>query len=93
MALTHTDVRVMGYEDPAVEGESVTFTCFSGSVLNGPRSSMCMGNGEWEPDPGEVNCTGVTITTGTPTVLCMPLKFIIAIDLAVYIHNYLSDHS
>ena len=73
MALTHTDVRVMDYEDPAVEGESITFTCFPSLVLNGPNSSTCMENGEWEPDPREVNCTGVhvPITTGTPKILRM----------------------
>ena len=58
MALTNNDVQVMGYEDPALEGESIAFTCLFGLELSGSSSSTCMGDGEWEPDPREVNCTG-----------------------------------
>ena len=57
MELTHNNVQVMGYEDPALEEEIITFTCTSGLEHGGPHSSVCMRNGEWEPDPGEVNCT------------------------------------
>ena len=58
MTRTQNGVQVMGYEDPSLEGDSIMFTCTSGLELSGPNSSTCMGNGEWEPDPGEVNCTG-----------------------------------
>ena len=58
IVLTRTNVRVVGYEDPALEGENITFTCTSGPIGTGPISATCMGNGEWEPDPREVNCTG-----------------------------------
>ena len=34
------------------------FHCPSGLTLTGPMSTTCMMNGEWEPDPGEVKCTG-----------------------------------
>ena len=44
--------------DPAVEGTTVTFQCLAGSVSNGPVSSTCMENGEWEPAPYKVNCSG-----------------------------------
>ena len=30
------------------------FHCPPGLALNGPESSTCMGNGEWEPDSREV---------------------------------------
>ena len=58
---------VVGYEDPVLEGENITFTCLSGAILNGPNSSICVENGEWEPDPGEVTCTHEheLVTTGT----------------------------
>ena len=56
MVLVNSNVRVMGYEDPAFEGNRVTFTCPSGQILDGSNSSTCMGNGEWEPDPKEVDC-------------------------------------
>ena len=74
MALVNKYVKITGYEDPALEGEVITFTCLSGSILTGPNSSTCMGNGEWEPDPREVNCTGVLKTVGIPTILRMALK-------------------
>ena len=47
-----------GYTNPALEGSSVNFSCPSELVLIGPRSSTCMRNGEWEPDPREVECKG-----------------------------------
>ena len=58
MELAHMDVVTKRYHDPALEGDNITFTCPTGAILNGPNSSTCMGNGEWEPDPREVNCTG-----------------------------------
>ena len=58
MTRTQNGVQVMGYEDSALAGESIMFTCTSGLEFSGPNSSTCMGNGEWEPDPEEVNCTG-----------------------------------
>ena len=71
MALVNNDVRVVGYEDPALEGEVITFTCPYGLILSGPNSSTCMGNVEWEPDPNEANCTDGLVTTGIAK-FCMP---------------------
>ena len=52
-------------DDRALEGDHITFTCPSGLIHNGPNSSMCMGNGEWEPDSREVYCISeFYITTG-----------------------------
>ena len=49
----------IGYSDPAVEGTSVYFTCPLGEILTGPNNiSTCTGNGEWEPDPREKECSG-----------------------------------
>ena len=74
----------MGYEDPALEGQIITFTCPPGHILNGCTSSTCMGNGEWEPDPREVQCTGRFITTAaTITMLGMLYP-------SVRWHDYLS---
>ena len=52
------------YESPAlnVEGVSVTFVCFPGLVLTGPNASTCMRNGEWEPDPMNVECKSKIIS-------------------------------
>ena len=60
-----TNAIVVGYVDPALEGQTTTFTCSTGQILNGFNSSTCMGNGEWEPDPREVECTGTPVTTGS----------------------------
>ena len=41
-----------------IEGRLITYTCPPGFILTGPNASVCMGNGEWEPDPGQVDCIG-----------------------------------
>jgi hypothetical protein len=51
-----SSVLVMGYNDVALEGSSVNFTCSSGLVLTGPNSSTCMEDGNWEPDPSRSAC-------------------------------------
>ena len=51
-------VSVLGHNHSAMEGASVNFTCPPSHVLKGPHSATCMGNGEWEPDPSEVECKG-----------------------------------
>ena len=49
-------VNVLGYSHPAMEGANINFTCSPNHTLIGPHSAVCMGNGEWEPDPREVEC-------------------------------------
>ena len=66
-----TNALTVGYEDPAREGQTMTFTCPPGQILNGSNTSTCMGNGIWEPDPGEVECTGTGVSTPT-SVTTMP---------------------
>jgi hypothetical protein len=53
-----TNALAVGYVDPALEGQAIMFICPRGQILNGSNSATCMGNGEWEPDPREVECTG-----------------------------------
>ena len=53
-----TNALAVGYVDPALEGRTVMFICPLGQTLNGSNSATCMGNGEWEPDPRETECTG-----------------------------------
>ena len=55
---------MIGYSDPALEGTNVTFHCSSPGVsllLDGPDSTMCRSNGQWEPDPRKVRCIGEKI--------------------------------
>ena len=49
---------IADYSHPAIEGTNVSFNCPPGLVLTGPSVLMCMGNGEWEPDPSQVKCNG-----------------------------------
>ena len=59
-----TNALTLGYVNPALEGQTITFTCLPGQMLNGSNSATCMGNGKWERDPREVECTGIMRTTG-----------------------------
>ena len=64
-----SSVRVIGYSNPALEGTSIMFHCPSGLTLIGPMSTTCMENGEWEPDPVEVKCTGKSMIKNIHTSL------------------------
>ena len=61
--LVDDSTTIIGYSlgEPAIRGANLTFTCTSGLVLSGPNTSTCMGNGEWEPDPREIECTGISM--------------------------------
>ena len=56
--LNSSTVRAIGNTTPALEGDDVTFSCPFGQDINGSNVSTCMGNGKWEPDPGDVTCIG-----------------------------------
>ena len=45
-------------DNPPIEGQIITYTCPFGFLLTGPNASVCTGNGEWESDPGQVDCIG-----------------------------------
>ena len=49
------DSVIISSTDPAAEGTTVMFRCLTGSVS---FSSTCMENGEWEPAPYKMNCSG-----------------------------------
>ena len=67
-------MRVSGYTDPAVEGTTVTFHYPPRLVLDGPNSSMCMENGEWEPALSGKDCSGTNMISSphqfTIIILC-----------------------
>ena len=56
-----TNAVALGYVDPALEGQIITYACSLGQMLNGSNTSICMENGKWEPDPQGVKCTGVHV--------------------------------
>ena len=43
LKVIQTDVIIVGYEDPPLEGENITFTCPTEAILSEPNSSTCMG--------------------------------------------------
>ena len=53
-----SSLRITGYQAPMLEGSSLTLSCCPGLELVGPNYTTCMGNGEREPDPREVECKG-----------------------------------
>ena len=56
--LDNFTLLAIGYTIPALEGDSVIFSCPLGLAINGSNMSTCMENGKWEPDPKEVECKG-----------------------------------
>ena len=57
--LNHPVSVINGSQDnPHIEGQFIIYTCPPGFVLTGLNTSMCTGNGEWDPDPGMVTCIG-----------------------------------
>ena len=56
--LSHRHVTVVNVpqNQPRLEGQYITYTCPPGRILTGPSVSVCTGNREWEPDPGELAC-------------------------------------
>ena len=63
-------IQVFGYSNPAIAGSSVTYGCsLPGYSLIGSNTSICMGNGEWEPDPRmAIYCKGVSNGKGRATI-------------------------
>lgn len=69
------NVIVTDYVTPAVEGTSVTFECPPRYVLIGPNGTICTTNGEWKPDPREVECRSMAsyiihVLDSSPLSLC-----------------------
>ena len=61
-----SNMQVVDYVAPALEGSEVRFSCSPELVLTGPNESTCAGNGEWEPDPSQARCKGMNSGRGGP---------------------------
>ena len=63
--LLTNDHLILNYDNHLTEGSNVTLSCVHDSSvmfeLVGPRVIMCTENGEWEPDPRNVECIGTDI--------------------------------
>ena len=61
--LLNKELVTANYRYPAVEGTIAMFNCgSSGYILAGPSTATCMGNGEWVPDPRQVQCEGNVVS-------------------------------
>ena len=45
-------------EGPWMEGNNITYSCTSDLMVTKINTSICMDNGQWEPDPTNITCTG-----------------------------------
>ena len=45
-------------EGPLIEGNIVTYSCSPGLKIIESNVSTCMNNGQWEPNPLDITCTG-----------------------------------
>ena len=54
-------IIVFSFMEPALEESTVTFACPGEHVLSGPNASICKRNGEWEPDPKQLTCSGILL--------------------------------
>ena len=80
-AAVNSSIRISGHQISTAEGSNVTFSCPPGQALTGPNMSTCMGNGEWEPDPWELECKG--IATIIILLLCLHTHILLIIFHAV----------
>ena len=75
--IDNDSVIIEGYTDPSFEGAVLFFDCPPHYVLFGHNTTTCMGNGEWEPDPRDVECKGI--------ILCCTI-IVVIISSTLYIH-------
>ena len=56
-----TSLDVQDYSEPATVGTTISFDCLRPEeVLVGPNTVTCMDDGQWEPDPHQIqiSCKG-----------------------------------
>ena len=52
-----------------VEGSEITYQCDDGLTPEGTITAVCGEDGEWRPNPGDVECSkNDTVSTGKPYV-------------------------
>ena len=56
-------LKIVGYNAPMLEGSNISFSCLSQCAFIDPNASTCMGNGEWKPDPRNLKCAGIILST------------------------------
>ena len=56
-------LTVRGYENLALEGDMVDFSCSVGEAITGSNTLVCTRNGKWEPDPQKISCDNINVMT------------------------------
>ena len=49
------------YSGLPIEGTTANLICPPGLALTGTNSTTCMSNGEWKPEPWELECRGLSL--------------------------------
>ena len=49
------------YSGLPMEGAMANFSCPPGMMVNGTNTATCTENGEWKPDPQDVECISMFI--------------------------------
>ena len=65
---------ILGYSEPAVVGTTVSFNCSQpGEVLTDPNTATCMEDGQWAPDPSQlqISCKGDSRCMLSPIYMCI----------------------
>ena len=65
--------------EPVLEEAVLSFDCPPHYVLVGPNTTVCIGNGEWKPDPREVKCKVLTT---------LSVYYAIIIVITSFTHKY-----
>ena len=77
----------MHTDGPWLEGNIISYSCPSGLKIAGTNTSTCMDNGQWEPHPSDITCTGNHNYIVEPVVLLYVRSSII---LAYYIIQHIA---
>ena len=70
----------------------MTFACPPGLVLTGPNSVTCEWNGEWEPDPNDVECTEGALSREGKIAVVSSITVFVVTSLIFLMVGFLCGH-
>ena len=73
---------IVNTESPLIGGSMISYSCSTGQTISGPNTSTCLDNGQWEPDPMDTLCAGIT------TIILLRILAILAC-ICTQMHNML----
>ena len=74
-----------------VEGSEITYQCDDGFTPEGTMTAVCGEDGEWRPNPGDVECRkNDTLSTGITIRHTLVFLFVSWLCRGIYIHSKFS---